>query len=103
MDTSYEKRNFEARKNSDKETEKTMKKRSPVIVVVLGSLAAFLAVLAGFIPYIVNAFITKNNQTVADSFMITFVSLFIMALAGFITLLILRIPLSQILSILKSL
>lgn len=95
VDTSYEKRNFEARKSSDKETEKTMKKRSPVIVVVLGSLAAFLAVLAGFIPYIVNAFITKNNQTVADSFMITFVSLFIMALAGFITLLILRIPLSQ--------
>lgn len=37
-----------------------MKKRSPVIVVVLGSLAAFLAVLAGFIPYIVNAFITKT-------------------------------------------
>lgn len=60
VDTSYEKRNFEARKNSDKETEKTMKKRSPVIVVVLGSLAAFLAVLAGFIPYIVNAFITKT-------------------------------------------
>lgn len=71
-----------------------MKKRSTVSVIVFGSLAAFCAVFIGFLPYIINAFVTKNNQTIADSFMITSVSILLLAIAGIITLLILRVPLT---------
>lgn len=102
VDSAYEQRNAKARKECDDENYKIMRKRSTVSVIVLGSVAAFCAVLVGFLPYIVNAFVSENNQTIADSFMITFVSLFVLCLAGIITLLILRIPLTRGLKNFKS-
>lgn len=95
VDVSYEKRNAIERRDCDAENYKIMRKRSPVSVIVLGSLAAFCAVLIGFVPYIINAFVSKNNQTIADSFMITFVSLFVLCFSGVITLLVLKMPLSR--------
>lgn len=91
----YERINADARKATDEEIYGTMKRRSTVSAIVVASFALFFAVLVSFIPYIVNAFVSKNNETVTDSFMITFGSILLFALAGFITLLILRIPLSR--------
>lgn len=94
VDIDYERKNAEERIKCDEENYKIMKKRSTVSVIVFGSLVAFCAVFIGFLPYIINAFVTKNNQTIADSFMITSVSILLLAIAGIITLLILRVPLT---------
>lgn len=94
VDIDYERKNAEERIKCDEENYKIMKKRSTVSVIVFGSLAAFCAVFIGFLPYIINAFVTKNNQTIADSFMITSVSILLLAIAGIITLLVLRVPLT---------
>lgn len=95
VDSAYEQRNEKARQECDKENYKTMHKRATVSVIILGSVAAFCSVLLGFVPYIINAFVSDNDQTIADSFMITFASLFVLCIAGIITILILRIPLSK--------
>lgn len=95
VDSAYEHRNKKARNESDDNNYKIMCKRSTVSVIVLGSVVAFCAVIVGFLPYIVNAVVSKNNQTIADSFMITFASLFVLCLSGIITLLVLRIPLTK--------
>ncbi|MFR6065565.1 MAG: hypothetical protein ACLUH5_05945 [Eubacterium sp.] len=89
----YERKNAEERNVCDEENYKTMKKRSTVSVIVFGSLIAFFAVFIGFIPYIINAFVTKNNETIADSFMVTSLSLLVLAIAGIITLIVLKVPL----------
>lgn len=95
VDVDYEKKNAEERTECDEDNYKIMKKRSTVSVITFGSLVAFAAVLVGFAPYIINAFVTKNNQTVADSFMITSLSILVLAIAGIITLIVLRLPLTR--------
>lgn len=94
VDADYYEKNRKEREKSDEETLKTMKKRSTVAVVVLGSLVAFLAVLIGFVPYIINAFIDQDSKTIADSLMVTFITLFVMMVAGIVTLVVMRAPLS---------
>lgn len=102
VDVNYERKNAKARKDCDDENYKIMKKRSTVSVIILGSVVAFCAVFVAFLPYIVNAFVSENHQTIADSFMITFLSLFVMSLAGIIALIVLRIPLTKGLNKFKS-
>lgn len=94
VDADYENKNRKSRNENDKETLNTMKKRSTVGVIVFGSLVAFFAVILGFLPYIVNSFVTQNSKTVADAFMIMFLSLFILMVSGIITLFVLRVPLT---------
>lgn len=95
VDSDYQRRNAQDRNDCDEENYKTMQKRSTVSVILLGSVAAFCAVFVGFIPYIVNAFVSENNQIISASFMITFLSLFVLCVVGIITLLVLRLPLSN--------
>lgn len=93
VDLDYEKKNEEERLQCDEDNYKIMRKRSTVAVIVGGSFAALFALLVGFLPYIINAVNTKNSETVKYSMLISMGSLLLLALAGFITLLILRIPL----------
>ncbi len=95
VDISYKENSKKARLNCDKDNYKIMKKRSTVANIVGGSLIAFCAVLIGFLPYVINAVTTEIGTTIKASLGITFGSIILLALVGFITILIQKIPLTS--------
>lgn len=96
IDINYPKENEEERKQADKRTYKTMKRRSTVGAIVGSSLLMFAAFVLAFLPYIVNSIIeVKTSQTISASIILTIACVLIMAVCGFVSLIFFRFPLSN--------
>ena len=77
-------------KDADKDVKKQIDIRMKKKVAIISGIIALILYLAGFIPYLINAY-NKSNEVFLNSLFLSLISTVLVAVGGFIALLILRI------------
>lgn len=68
---------------------------SPIVIIILNSLTTFLTILTKFVPCVIGTFVAGGGRAITSSFVVAFISLFVVTLTKFVALLVLEVPLSR--------